>query len=141
ATSNIVAESAGKRVDCYGDPLPEGAVARIGTVRFRGPGRNPIHIQDLKFHNQIALSPDGKTLVLACPDGLHFWDIVTGKKLRRTVIFWDMATGKELLETVIGDEPLQFRKLPGKKIVVECKEITFSSDSKLLAVVTGGGRV
>ncbi len=65
--------AAGK-VDVHGDPLPRGALARLGTVRFR-PGDS---IERLVF------APDGKTL--ACWDGssaLSLFDAMTGKPIRR----------------------------------------------------------
>ena len=64
---------AGPRVDQYGDPLPEGAIARIGTTRFRGIWLSP-----------GSLTPDEKTLVCCGRDGeLHFVDAVTGKEHRK----------------------------------------------------------
>ena len=74
------------RVDLHGDPLPKGAVARIGTTRFlQGNGH-------LAF--PIAYTPDGKQL-LSCDAGkaVVFWDAATGKELRRiTVEDGDIAT-------------------------------------------------
>jgi WD40 repeat protein len=62
-------EEAGKtRKDYYGDPLPPGVLARMGTVQLRQP------YADVRF------APDGKTLISAGGDGLiGFWDVSSGK--------------------------------------------------------------
>lgn len=60
--------------DRHGDPLPDGAVARLGTVRLRS---------DQTF-TAVAFTPDGKQLVTAASgDRLTAWDVRTGKELRR----------------------------------------------------------
>jgi WD40 repeat protein len=56
--------------DLYGDPLPTGASARLGTVRLRCRG-------------YAAFAPDGKTLATYGYDELLIWDVATGKELRR----------------------------------------------------------
>ena len=61
------------RTDQYGDPLPRGAIARIGTVRFRAG----CSVTNVRF------SPDGKTLVSMAHDEVVLWDPRTGKELRR----------------------------------------------------------
>jgi WD40 repeat protein len=55
------------------DPLPPGAVGRLGTLRFRHDG-------DV---NTFALSADGKTLATASGQVVVLWDSATGKELRR----------------------------------------------------------
>src|SRR5262249_11776130 len=63
----------GSRVDEAGDPLPEGAVARIGTVRLRQPSEVC----------SVAFSPDGKLLATGGRyEGVRLWDATTGKVLR-----------------------------------------------------------
>src|SRR5437870_2231072 len=62
------------RVDAYGDPLPEGATARLGTVRL-------VHHDDVKA---LAWSADGGTLTSAAGDGACVWEAATGKLVRRT---------------------------------------------------------
>jgi WD40 repeat protein len=61
------------RTDALGDPLPEGALLRIGTVRYRA-GANI---------NSAALSPDGKVLATVSQSGLTFWELATGRPLAR----------------------------------------------------------
>jgi WD40 repeat protein len=70
-----------KKTDQYGDPLPQGVVARMGTVRLR-------------HHDAaIAFSPDGKTLISAGSTGdVRFWETATRKEIRRVQL---QRTGKK----------------------------------------------
>ncbi|MGH7170470.1 MAG: WD40 repeat domain-containing protein [Gemmataceae bacterium] len=58
------------RLDLFGDPLPPGAVARLGTMRLR-------------YAACMAFSPDGKVVATAQHHAVHLWDAATGKHLRR----------------------------------------------------------
>jgi WD40 repeat protein len=58
--------------DAYGDPLPPGAIARIGTVRWRHPG-----IEGLAYVG------DGKHLLSWSTSDLRLWDSASGKLLKR----------------------------------------------------------
>ncbi len=66
------------RTDALGDPLPDGAIRRLGTLRFRHSGNGGGSICNL------LLTRDGKTLVSNDYYG------------SRTVCVWEMATGKLL---------------------------------------------
>jgi hypothetical protein len=62
-------------VDLHGDPLPPGAVARLGTVRLR-------HIvRDGSGAASVAFSSDGKRLITCGDVGVCVWDVATGKRL------------------------------------------------------------
>lgn len=103
--------------DQQGDPLPPGALGRLGTVRFR-------HAFEI---TALAFAPDGRRLASASGDATAcVWDFPSGKELvrfkdanragiatvafapdgkavatghaDRTVRLWDAATGKEIRE-------------------------------------------
>jgi RNA polymerase sigma factor (sigma-70 family) len=129
-----VADKPAPRVDQQGDPLPPGAIARLGTLRFRGAGSI----------DRLTFSPDGR---LIASDGC-VWDVASGKQVyhlethyclmllfspdstilasrggrdRKEVRAWDMKTGQELFRGEIAGP------WPGP--------MAFSRDSKTLAVV------
>jgi WD40 repeat protein len=90
ATAAIASESAQPRADRLGDPLPEGAIARLGTTRFRIGG----HATSIQF------GPDGKTLVTTGGNGLLVWDVATGKIVHRLA----NESGRQLYHAVLAPD-------------------------------------
>jgi RNA polymerase sigma factor (sigma-70 family) len=66
----VKVEESSVKLDTLGDPLPQGAIARLGSLRL--------------YHgtqvNRITLSPDGKWLVSSGGKGSRLWDTATGKE-------------------------------------------------------------
>jgi WD40 repeat protein len=61
-------------VDLYGDPLPAGAVGRLGTIRFR---------RDSNGLTELAFLPDGKTILTASQGHeVQLWDAASGRLVR-----------------------------------------------------------
>jgi WD40 repeat protein len=56
------------RVDNYGDPLPPGALLRLGTIRLQG--------------GRFAWMPDGKSLVTTSAGKIWIWDVEDGRALK-----------------------------------------------------------
>src|SRR5262249_33208643 len=67
------------RADADGFPLPDRALTRCGSLRFRTGWSDPVH-----FVPHWALSPDGKTLAIdGIGKGLTLWDIESGRAILR----------------------------------------------------------
>jgi WD40 repeat protein len=128
------------RTDLYGDPLPPGAIARFGSLRFRPGGQV----------YAIAFTPDGKTLASASSDQtVRLWEAKTGREIRRLldrkgeVFSLSMSSDGKLLaaagergiiwvwETTTWKRVRRFRGHQGW-----VRAVRFSPDGKLLA--TGG---
>jgi RNA polymerase sigma factor (sigma-70 family) len=61
------------RADLYGDPLPPGALVRMGTVRFR----------PADWVRSLAFLQGGKIVVSTGHKGIKFWETATGEELNR----------------------------------------------------------
>src|SRR5262245_31886507 len=73
-TAALTADEPEPILDAHGDPLPPGALLRLGTTRFR-------HNQEV---HTVAFLPDSKVLLSVSGDGtIRLWEATTGKELRR----------------------------------------------------------
>ncbi len=129
--------------DLHGDPLPPGALARLGTIRHRPAS------------SELAVTPDGKTVVTCSYSGrvLRFYDAATGR-LRRTrrlpVPAWGQSvlspdgrfvacretyglSGMTVWETAGGRQVHAFAGGFDDSI----DAASFSADGRMLAVVNG----
>ncbi len=126
-----------KQEDAQGDPLPTGAIARLGTLRFRHGGGIA----------RIAFTPDGKRLVTQGSDGVRVWDAATGEELRHLApgmgSTWghsDLSPdGKQVAVTGhVPAGPIELWDVESGKKVGSLGErfylpVRFSPDGKLLA--------
>ncbi|HEY7155306.1 MAG TPA: sigma-70 family RNA polymerase sigma factor [Gemmataceae bacterium] len=123
-------------VDRYGDPLPPGAMKRLGTIRLRHGG----HVKS------VAFAPDGKTVVSGSFDGWAFqWDVQTGRRLRafRGGHVESLALdpeGKRLALADGLDGAMKLYELATGRELAQCpghragtRVVTFSPDGKRLA--------
>jgi WD40 repeat protein len=93
------------RLDLYGDPLPTGAIARLGTVRWRARGGIW----------RIAFVPGDKYLVTGSSDAFSVWDLGTGRVVRTisaTVTPLENDCGREFVFTSDGKRVLLADSVP-----------------------------
>ncbi|HUW17993.1 MAG TPA: M56 family metallopeptidase [Sedimentisphaerales bacterium] len=136
-------EAAGRHVDLYGDPLPAGAVARLGTFRLRHNG----HAE------AVAFSPDGATIASAGRDRtVIIWETATGKVRHRLVGHTNtintlafsgdgrmLASGSLMNGQVILWDPVKGKKLKELPRKYSIHSVAFSPDGKAVVSVSESG--
>ena len=128
------------RTDANGDALPDAALARLGTVRFRVDG-----------YSSVELSPDGKLLAIAGNTGVSLLDTASGNKVRSMEVgerYFGRGSlrfspdGKSLAVVIEHGGSLVVCEVATGKLLASFKTetrhgsigLSFSADGKFLAV-------
>jgi hypothetical protein len=113
------------RLDAYGDPLPEGAVARLGTVRLMHPAGVASSVAPTGRIASVAVSPDGKLVASGQRQGLlRNIAPLSDDERPGSIYLWDAATGKRVREIETADTPVG--------------ALCFSADGRTLYAGCGG---
>jgi RNA polymerase sigma factor (sigma-70 family) len=112
--------------DLGGDPLPDGALARLGTTRF-------LHGSHV---NQVTYSPDGATLV-SFDGALHFWDPSTGRERRRIETGVGSGTGFDQFAFAPDGQSVAVQVVDWGDEIVKGRGRQITSWTKLYGPMTG----
>ncbi|HEY7154640.1 MAG TPA: sigma-70 family RNA polymerase sigma factor [Gemmataceae bacterium] len=131
--------------DRYGDPLPTGAKARMGTLRLRHRSMTA----------SAAFTRDGKTVIVGDANGfVVYWDVATGREVRRLkrtpgviyalaitsdgktlasaarnqIYLWEIASGKLLSQVRLDNDSI-------------IRQMLFTPDGKTLALLDEGNTI
>ncbi len=129
------------RTDLYGDPLPPGAVMRLGTNRLRHPQYRGVAVAFLR---------DGKHLISCGGYEVRVWDAATGRLVRRTRLAWKASEGEWISHVSLTPDGTTAAAWSFQDGVTKClydtatgqergrlsnaSVLTFSPDSKRMAV-------
>jgi RNA polymerase sigma factor (sigma-70 family) len=135
----------GPAVDVHGDPLPAGAVARMGQDRW-------LHDALARF---AAFTPDKKIVTVSVDGTIRVWDFPSGKEIRRIALPARNLTGTKgipaalskdgkTLATWLSEEPSAIflydlatgKQLPPLKVTSRPSSLTFSPDGVHLACMS-----
>jgi WD40 repeat protein len=137
------------RRDSHGDPLPEGTIARLGTLRFRTGISSP---SLMGRPGKIVFLPDNKSMVMGTMirragvgpaldrSSIGVWDMVTGKKIRDLLDFgWfcDLSPDGKVMAVLVNGLPALWDVSSGVKIAdlegSSPARMVFSPDGKVVA--------
>ncbi len=104
------------QMDRHQDPLPPGALARLGTIRF-SPGA---------YGRSLAVFPDGSRMVVDAGGKLRVFDVATGKVLHSA----DYPEGQK--------KKIRGGKIKGASPDARHPSVTISADGKTIVAVHGG---
>jgi RNA polymerase sigma factor (sigma-70 family) len=140
STGEPAAERPAPRTDLYGDPLPQGAIARMGSLQLR-------HANQSDF----VVLPDNKTILTAGGRVVRFWNLATGKQVREVKLQGSFSPGRSATPSADGkilagidqnqlvfwdiDSGKQIKTLPGPENVT-WGQLYFSPDGKTLILGT-----
>jgi RNA polymerase sigma factor (sigma-70 family) len=131
-----LAKTEKKAVDLYGDPLPEGAVRRFGTLERRAVGA------------KLAMTSDGQSIIgVRAGKYVYVWDVETGKLQEQHALpspasdFHLSPDGRWLVTGEVEREAWTVSQVKSGKIIHNLKlppgyvrPVVFSPDNRLVAM-------